>query len=135
MPSPVPGLHRVGLGALLGFEDEEALFVEVDESEALASAFVKEDCFALEDVTVAVGIAGFRIGTRNAQEVAELAEERLTVRFLRRGGGLPSGDEFREVQALQCSAVTSVHVKFGQVQSVTLNSPVHAPKRSISGRR
>ena len=90
--------ERLGLGgrrlvaALLGFQHEAALLVQVDEAAlaVLAGAVVHPP---LEDVIVGRRVGPGRIGTGHAEHVTQLAEEELVVGSLGRAGTAPALDE------------------------------------------
>ena len=73
------------------------LLVEIDEAEGLFAAVVEEDRLALEDVVVAIGIAGLRVRRRNFEDRAEIEKERVLVRPLGCAGRSPSGNEVVEL--------------------------------------
>jgi hypothetical protein len=94
-------LEEVGFfirsGALFGFEDKAAAFVEVDEAGGgLAVAVVEEDG-AFEDVGVVAVVGAGGVGPLDAQEGAEFGEEELVIGPLRGAGGAPACEEVGDV--------------------------------------
>ena len=80
--------------ALLGFEDEAAAFVEIDETSAGEAGRVTERYGALEDVVILAGVRDGRVGPRDFQVVAEFGEEERVVRPFGGGRVLPPLDEW-----------------------------------------
>ena len=75
--------RRIGLGvfvaALLRFEDEKALLVKVDEFGRRMAEAIVEHHRVLEDVAVLRGIGLRRLRPRDADHVAEFAQEELVI--------------------------------------------------------
>jgi hypothetical protein len=83
------------IAALLGFEDEAASAVEVDEVGGGGTVEFLELYGFVDDVGVEsfVGLTG--VGAREVEEVAEFREEERQVGRFGGGGQLPTGDEAR----------------------------------------
>lgn len=83
----------IGFGDPLGFHDEAAAFVEVDEvGGAFDVAVVEPDGFVVDVNVVALVLAG-GVGARDGQPVAQLVAEGLEVGPLGGGRGVPAVDE------------------------------------------
>ncbi len=81
------------LGALLGLQHEAAALVEVDEVGRGRTVQASGRDLALEDVGIfALGLDG-RIGGRDVDQRAELAQEHLTIRPLAAARRAPARDE------------------------------------------
>ena len=80
--------------ALLGFQNEAALFVQVDESGAGETAGIAESYWPLEYVIVVATVRDGWIGTGDVEIVAQLRKEQLVIGSLGGGGVLPPLDEW-----------------------------------------
>ena len=89
------GLEGEGLAALLGFEDEVAALVEVDETAGDGAVEIADFNGLVEDVGVEVLDAGGGIGAFDFEEVAKLGEEELIVGAFGGVGLLPARKEVR----------------------------------------
>ena len=89
-------LRGATVGTLLCFEQKKAFFVEIDFSDGDA-AFIGDERVVFEDVVVEIGTAGRRMGFVDAENVAEIGQERLRVGALGRGRGGPLLDELMEL--------------------------------------
>ncbi len=78
---------------LLGFEDEAGAPVTVDVAVGTGAVAVAEIDAALEDIGVARGCGHRRLGLGQAEQFAQLGDEKLVVGTLRPAGRLPAGDE------------------------------------------
>jgi hypothetical protein len=81
------------VGALLGLHDEAAAAVEVDPAGAGRAVRVAEGDGVLEAVAVEGRVGFGRLGVVDAEQVAQLDDERLEVGALGGAGGGPAGDE------------------------------------------
>jgi hypothetical protein len=86
-------LKRKGLAALLGFENEVVLLVEIDEAAGEGAVGVADFDGFVEDVGVEVFDALRGLGAVDAEEVAELGEEELIVGALGAVGLMPAFNE------------------------------------------
>ena len=66
-----PDLAAEGLAGLLGFENEAAALIEVDEAAAVGAVGVMEDDLAFKDVGVVFGLPGGGLGTGQVEEFAK----------------------------------------------------------------
>jgi hypothetical protein len=83
-----------GAGAnLLGFADEAAALVAVDEAVAGAAVAVVKDDAALEDVGIVAGVFVGRLGWGDFQEGAEIGDEELVIGPLGAADVAPAGEE------------------------------------------
>lgn len=87
-------LAGFGAGAdFLGFADEAAAFVAVDEAVAGAAVAVMEDDTALEDVGIVAGVFVGGLGRVDFQQGAEVGDEELAIGALGAAGSPPAGKE------------------------------------------
>ena len=107
------------LAALLGFAGRSSRAVEVDAARAGGAVGVVERDAVLEDVGVVRVVRLGRVGPRDAEQVAQLGEEELVVRTLRRAGGGPAGDEGVDV----IRACDGVWFLWGKNRSTSLFVP------------
>ena len=119
-----------GAGAdFLGFADEAAASVAVDEAVAGAAVAVMKDDAALEDVGVVAGVFVGGLGWGDFQQGAEVGDEELVIGALGAAGRPPAGEEGVDLHDGTLTLKPSADVFEPQMRS---NSSTAKPASSIN---